>query len=194
MNHDLFRTRIWKFDSGNMFLPLEKYINDLISKDKGRIVSNVASWQSSGSLANVDELKDFKKYVQTMVTEPLIQYGIDTLNIKISINDLWANVSPKNGFNIVHDHCGDNNFFSFVYYVKTNEQNGFINFKSEMPSTKFFNLPKTTDTELNSDTVNVKVKPGDLVIFPAWLEHFTMPNPTDDMRISIAGNVKVNGN
>mgnify|MGYP000916305546 CR=1 FL=1 len=191
MQYDLFKTRIWKYNSGSMFLSLESYIKDLVAKDKGRTVSNVASWQSNGTLANADEFDQFVKYVKTMVTEPLIQYGIDTLNISISIDDLWANVSPKNGFNIIHDHSGDNNFFSFVYYIATNNENGFINFKTEVPSTKFINLPKSTHTDLNSDTVNIKVEPGDLIIFPAWLEHFTMPNSTDDIRVSIAGNIKV---
>jgi len=191
MQHDLFKTRVWKYNSGPMFLHLEDYIKDIIAKDNGRTVSNVASWQSNGTLANVDEFDTFIKYVKTMVTEPLIQYGIDTLNISITVDDLWANVSPKNGFNIIHDHCGDNNFFSFVYYLKTNDQNGTINFKTEVPSTKFINLPKKENTELNSDIVNIKVLPGDLIIFPAWLEHFTLPNPTDDMRTSIAGNVKI---
>ena len=191
MQFDLFKTRIWKYNSGTMFLSLETCIKDLLAKDKGRTVSNVVSWQSSGTLANNEMFDQFIKYVKTMATEPLIQYGIDTLNINMSIEDLWANVAPKNGFNIIHDHCGDNNFFSFVYYIKTNEENGIINFKTESPSVKFINLPKSSDTELNSDTVNIKVQPGDLIIFPAWLEHFTLPNNTDDMRVSIAGNIKI---
>lgn len=191
MHYDLFKTRIWKFNSGKMFSSLQSNIEDLLGRDPGRAVSNVAGWQSSGSLAYDDAYEELIKYVRTMITEPLVQYGIDTLNINVSVEDLWANVNPINGFNIIHDHCGDNNFFSFVYYVQTTEENGFISFKTEMPSTKFINLPKSNDTELNSDDVVIKVIPGDLLIFPAWIEHYTMPNPVDDLRITIAGNVKI---
>ena len=191
MHLDLFKTRIWKYNSGSNYFHIKKDVEDLISKDPGRQISNIGSWQSSGTLAYKDNFKELLNYVKTMATEPIVQYGIDTLNIEISINDVWANMNPKNGFNMPHDHCGDFNFLSFVYYLQTNLQNNFISFKTEMPSTKFINLPKSKDTELNSDDVVVSVEPGDLIIFPSWIEHYTLPNPTDDMRISIAGNIQI---
>jgi len=191
MQYDLFKTRVWKSNSGNMFSSLEKTVLSLMDNDSGRSVSNISGWQSSINLADKDEFKQLKKHILTMVTEPLVQFGIDTLNIQISINDLWANVNPKQAFNVAHDHLGEHNFLSFCYYIKVNSINGSIGFKSEAPGSKFINLPKTQDTELNSTDVSIKVTNGDLLVFPSWIEHYTLPNPTDDLRISIAGNVKV---
>lgn len=190
MQLDLFKTRLWKYSTGNLFSNLKDEIKKLIDQDSGRNISNINSWQSN-NIAYNETFTSLKKHVQTMVTEPLVQYGIDTLNIKISIDDMWANCNPKDGFNIVHDHAGENNFFSFCFYVDVDEKNGYISFKNENPSVRFINLPKKQDTDINSTDVVVKVVNGDLLIFPSWIEHYTTQNQSSNNRISIAGNVKV---
>ena len=190
MQYDLFVTRIWKSNSGNLFLNLKKDVAELMSADKGRTVSNVLGWQSR-DISQKDQFKQFKKHVQTMATEPLVQFGVDTLNVKLSIEDMWANVNPNQAFNMPHDHAGNNNFLSFVYYVDVDTINGHIAFQNEKPSSKFFNLPKMQDTELNSTDVNIDVRSGDLIIFPCWLNHYTYPNRSDSNRITIAGNIRV---
>lgn len=190
MQYNFFTTRIWKFNSGNMFTGLADFAVELKSTDKGRTVSNVLGWQSSTNLLNSSTTKKLIQYVQTMVTEPIVQYGIDTLNITIEVTDLWANINSKGAFNMPHEHAGNNNFFSFVYYAQVDKDNGNIAFKSPNPANKFFNLPKKEDTELNSTDVIIDVAQGDLIIFPSWLEHYTYPNKSSD-RICFAGNVKI---
>lgn len=190
MHYNFFPTRIWKFNSGNMYTHLADFAKQLQQIDKGRSISNVLGWQSSKNIVDNDNLKSFIKYVQTMVTEPIVQYGIDTLNIRIEINELWANINPKGAFNMPHEHAGANNFFSFVYYAKVDKNNGNIAFKSANPANKFFNLPKKQDTELNANDVIIDVAVGDCIIFPSWLEHYTYPNQSEE-RICFAGNVRI---
>ena len=39
------------------------------------------------------------------------------------------------------------------------------------------------------DTLIPKVKEGDMIIFPSWLEHYVSPNMSEDKRISISFNM-----
>ena len=41
------------------------------------------------------------------------------------------------------------------------------------------------------DNHEIVPEEGHLVIFPAWLNHYTTPNTSDDVRISISGNLKI---
>lgn len=86
-------------------------------------------------------------------------------------------------------HTHPNNFRSGVYYVQVADGADTINFHDPRPQTGIIRPPVTELTAYNTDQVVVKVKPGMLILFPAWLPHSVNVNQSEAERISISFNV-----
>ena len=186
--YNFFPTRIWKTvnkDATAEFLSVVEKVKKL--DPVGRQVSNVSGWQS----LNINNLLPVDFYLDFFKNEILKEYGLAEPE-KIAVVDLWANISNYGGFNQVHDHIAQNNFMSFAHYLKLPNGRSTISFRSDRPSLKFFNAPIASLNDLNSQDVALDVFEGDIVFFPAWLDHYTTPNNTHIDRISIAGNISVN--
>ncbi len=112
--------------------------------------------------------------------------------IKISgdafeITGFWANINATGAGHKIHSH--PNNFLSGVYYVETHEGGDTINFHDPRAQASIIRPPVTDLTAENTDQVVVKVKNGDLLVFPSWLPHSVDPNGSGKPRISISFNV-----
>ena len=106
----------------------------------------------------------------------------------------WLNLNAKNKFNPPHLHPA--NHYSGVYYVSVPEGSGDIYFldpraahrgSSPDPSHRLSN-PYCIDNPYDTSVFRYKPSNGKLIIFPSWLQHYVDPNPTDNLRISIAFN------
>jgi len=104
---------------------------------------------------------------------------------------MWFNVNPKSGFNIPHVHGG---IVSGVYYVASKENSGNIVFKNPASNIVYHCEADFVNSynEVNSSSWCFSPKPGLLLLFPSWLEHYVHPNLNDEDRISISFNVVVN--
>ncbi len=49
--------------------------------------------------------------------------------------------------------------------------------------------PARDQNRANPDMVSLDVRPGMLVMFPAWLQHSVPPNLSDEDRVSVAFNL-----
>ena len=186
--YNFFPTRIWKTtnkDATAEFLSVVKKVKEL--DPTGRQVSNIHGWQSH----NINKLLPVDFYLEFFKKEVLIEYGLAKPET-VEVVDVWANISNYGGFNQVHDHIAQNNFMSFAHYLQLPNGHSTISFRSDRPSLKFFNAPIASLNDLNSQDVALDVSEGDIVFFPAWLDHYTIPNNTHFDRISIAGNISVN--
>lgn len=103
------------------------------------------------------------------------------------ITGCWANLSPPGGFHIPHLH--PNNFISGVYYVQTAEGADRISFHDPRPQPEIIMPEITRPNKLNSSVHNLKVRPGRLVLFPAWFVHSVPRNESNTLRVSISFNV-----
>jgi uncharacterized protein (TIGR02466 family) len=86
-------------------------------------------------------------------------------------------------------HSHPNNFLSGVYYVETPPEADTINFHDPRIQTSIIRPPVTELTAANTDQVVVKVAPGSLLVFPAYLQHSVGPNASGQERISVSFNV-----
>lgn len=103
------------------------------------------------------------------------------------ITGCWANVAETG---LGHKpHCHPNNFLSGVYYVDADAGGDSITFHDPRPQPNIFMPPTRELTNETAGQVTLRIKPGAMVLFPAWLLHSVGPNASASRRISIAFNI-----
>ena len=107
------------------------------------------------------------------------------------ITSAWINVNNNPLIDGAHSHGGS--FFSGVYYVKSDQNSGCINFLNTNREAVSTFLPWMTvaPNSFNGSKIRHAPNPGKLLIFPSWLIHYVEHNPGDDDRISVAFNTKI---
>jgi uncharacterized protein (TIGR02466 family) len=118
---------------------------------------------------------------QTKFAVESFGYGID-----IQIINSWGTKTKPGNYSDWHNH---NNFWlSLVYYPHGNFA---ISFKK--PKMDYFLAPVKQQTTLNNTLYTFFVKEGDMLIFPAYLEHKIGHNDTKIDRYSVAINILPKG-
>jgi len=112
---------------------------------------------------------------------------------ELTVGANWINKYDLNDFQETHDHIFKNVAFSCVYYYEMPEQENpigrtfFLNrYGSE---SKVKDLNTTFKFFSNHEKISVNAQTGSFVIFPSWLQHFTVP--TKKLRITITTNVDI---
>jgi uncharacterized protein (TIGR02466 family) len=107
------------------------------------------------------------------------------------ILQLWATATHKGGFVASHNHNPVP--ISGVFYLKAKTEQGNLFLENPLDLV-IGKSPRQVDaltpTRLNYEITAVS---GKLVLFPGWMKHFTKPNPTDDLRMSMAVNFGCEG-
>lgn len=187
----------------------------IIDKCLGRIEKNVdqapvaipPGWEcvlhSSYQSNNPDMILDSKylhsiysNYVVSFLTEYRLKPG------QYNIHDPWYNVFSKSHFQEFHSHLPCD--FSVVHYAVFDEEahqaTTFINPNILLgQATKAFrpSLSNKLDSKLLEHSCYMdfytpqKIKQGDLIIFPSYLNHFVKPNTSDKKRITITFNIEM---
>jgi hypothetical protein len=92
--------------------------------------------------------------------------------------DIWLNKYSKNDYQESHIHPSD---FSFIIYYKIDKS--YTIFNNPVKS-----LLEMRDSKIFNKHYKPKLKQGDLIIFPSYLEHWVKPNSNNT---TIAGNIKI---
>ena len=110
--------------------------------------------------------------------------GIDYINkvvgdiFKFKVESWWYNINGNGHWNHPHSHPGSN--FALVLYVTDSDR--LLQLMSPFPQRIH---------ESNGDHINVNTKKGDIIIFPADIYHYVLPNPREEDRISISMNLQL---
>jgi uncharacterized protein (TIGR02466 family) len=142
-------------------------------------------WQSGHDMHTLEVFRDLVSCIDAAVDEVLTFLRI--VSRDVAITGCWANVNAPAAAHAMHTH--PNNFLSGVYYVQVAEGADTINFHDPRPQVAVFRPPVTALTAYNTDQVVIKVEPGMLLVFPAWLAHSVDANRSALPRISISFNV-----
>jgi uncharacterized protein (TIGR02466 family) len=104
---------------------------------------------------------------------------------------LWATATKKGGFVASHNH--NPIAISGVFYLEARPEQG--NLFVENPLDLLIGKsPRQIDSMVPSRlNYEIVATSGKLVLFPGWMKHFTRPNPTDDVRMSMAVNFGCEG-
>ena len=184
----LFPTNIWFWDvDDGTKLTIEQALNAKLSHvlEAAKSRPAVDSVQSS---ANLHRLKEFVELVAAihLASELVIaKLSLQVDNLKIS--GCWANINPPRTCHLAHHHA--NNLLSGVYYISTPTCADTIVFNDPRPGAQIIIPRIKSGNEGTPHSISLKVVPGRLVVFPAWLEHLVPMNKGDGLRISIAFNV-----
>ncbi len=143
------------------------------------------TWQTEATLHERPAFKEladiFRSAAKGVLDRLEIQYG------PFEITGCWASMNPKGGIHPAHNH--PNNYLSGVYYLQIPEGANAIQFHDPRPQGMMI-WPRVERYNLyNSIVANVRVRAGQLLLFPAWLVHSVHPNPSEAVRISISFNI-----
>jgi uncharacterized protein (TIGR02466 family) len=144
--------------------------NELLNKD----VKDMGFVYHSGSITNDPDLADLQKYIGDMSYTILIDMGYDMTQQELYWTEFWVQeFSRKGGGN--HDgHIHNNNHISGFYFLKCSDKTSFPIFHDPRISKEMMQLPLIKDIKVDSPAQNkfyLKIKPGTMVFFPAYLEH-----------------------
>lgn len=185
---ELFPTPLWSVD---LDAASAKALNDRLTSEINKLLSprpalpRGGSWQTDPVLHRHPGFAELADLVERTAGGALRFLAIKTPRAKIS--GMWANVNPRGGQSSVHMH--PNNFLSAVYYVQVPRGEGEIHFDDPRPQAEVMMPPTAQDNRFNGNRRIMDVRPGRLVMFPAWLRHSVPPNKSDEERISIAVNL-----
>jgi uncharacterized protein (TIGR02466 family) len=142
---------------------------------------------NSGSLIGKPEWSQVAEFIYSFAAT-MIQSVNNAATVPMILN-MWTTIYPPGAF--VPEHVHSNAQLSGVFYAKTPEKCGNIVFRdpSAVAKTMFIrNMGEfpTVDTRFVHE-----VRAGSMVIFPAWLPHFTEINESDDDRIMVSFNINM---
>jgi uncharacterized protein (TIGR02466 family) len=143
----------------------------------------------------------YDKFTKTEINDPLVQQVHDfinehgkeywkILNLSRYLNpyvlQLWVNGVAKGGFTASHNHNPVP--VAGVFYINSRPELGNLFLENPLDlvlGKSSYHSDTRTPTRFNHE---VQATSGKLVLFPGWMKHFTKPNPTDEIRISMAVN------
>ena len=92
----------------------------------------------------------------------------------MNVSGWWYNINPQGAWNIPHNHGGAH--YALVWYLT--DSDGLLNFIN--PSSR-----------IDSQDGSFNAKKGDILIFPADIVHYVMPNTKETDRVCISMNLRL---
>jgi uncharacterized protein (TIGR02466 family) len=179
--------------------PLNRELAELVLAAEGDAQavgrSNVGGWHSTTDFLDLDapSIRTLRQRITRMAIAitravTIAQAAPRTFNSQI---DGWANVSRHGHYNIVHSH--PNCLWSGTYYVSAGEPDpdGKYNGRLELIDPRAGANTLAPENTLLQGRYLITPRPGLMVLFPSWLNHFVHPFFGRGARISIAFNIKI---
>ena len=167
---------------------LKSYCYELQKQSTGRTLSNYGGWQSDDLTFDAVETSEFRNVITDKISEVLINTG---LTKKFIISNYWLYVNGKGDFNRPHIHGFST--ISGVFYISAPLNSGKLVLRNPNFAHGFaIDAKIVTDwNPFNSYTWEVEPEPNKLLMWPSWIDHYTLPNNSDEDRISLAFNILV---
>lgn len=170
---------------------LERLILAKMEEDEGVTRSNLGGWHSQSDL-----LAWSGEAGQRLAYHAAAMASANTVDVQPAAGQLhwqiegWANVSRGGDSNLPHVHGGA--FWSAVYYVRVGTASGgrLVLHDPRMPALRMHAPNLRFKTDASDQAAFFKPAAGRMVMFPAWLQHSVEPWGGEDVRISIAMNLR----
>ena len=180
MKHNIFSTPVWHIEGAPQQLVDDLYKHTSIIKENIHLYQtskNVGDSNQGGYQTSQFTWKDFHpagiEYIENVVN------NIFSPKHTVSIAGWWYNINPQGSWNIPHNHVGSNRIdYALVFYVT--DSDSLLRFVTPHNSRKN-----------EHDYYTVNANKGDILIFPADLIHYVMPNQREEDRISISMNLQL---
>lgn len=186
--HSFFPTLVWTFDlSPAQLEPVNRKIWPVIDAMRPSVAAD-SSGRTRQSDSDLQERVEFEALGKLLVRAGM--EVVDFLGVQrhdLFVSGCWVNFGATNTTH--HEHSHANNFLSAVYYLQAEKGADTINFIDPRPQAHVIAPPVVRPSALTASQVVVEIKPGRLILFPAWLRHSVDPNTSGMERISIAANL-----
>ena len=183
-----FPTYVWVFD---LEPARAQQLNTQFMADLDRLtaprpqIATGHTWQTEQTLHEFPEFASLVEMINTASASVLDQIEIDYRGFVIT--GCWANINPPGSPHNPHTH--PNNLLSGVYYVQAPEGADSICFHEPRPQVDIITPKVKRTNKFNAMIQTLPIKPGRLVIFPAWMVHSVVVNRSEGLRVSIAFNI-----
>ena len=162
------------------------YAYNLRDNERGRTASNRGGYQSQPfPVKGGDILQDF--LINIISNIPSFRNNVD---VKC---DSWVNINPPLSFNV--KHCHPNCDIAGVLWIKIPENSGDIVFHSPYNYISYNEMICYTrefqEKGKYFHDYKFPAREGNLLLFPAHLEHKVGDNNSDEDRISVSFNLKL---
>ena len=191
MIKDIFKTSIY---ITNLNLDVKHYTKKCIkySKcNKSFIKSNEGGYQSDNLILN--DWKELTNAIEQKINNEAYNYypQITGITDDLKICNMWININGTGNFNRYHIH--PNSLMAGVYYIKTPENCGDLNFeRPDVDSISYYKAfikkQSIVFDEQTFSEMNIPAEENNLCIFPPYIRHMVKPNLSNDVRISISFN------
>ena len=188
-----FSTNILEFHvpkgSQNFHVDLLEYVNQNIEQTKRNRYSLNGKTAAHGepNLTDIDAVwsRGLKNFLQDVSSKYFTEQTNQSLDFSQAKIECWYVVLGANDMSLCHVHPGAD--ISGCYYVSIPdsfiENYGSLIFIDPRPAARYSRLSA-------GQQMIIQPKVGMGLVFPSWLEHYTVPhNESDQLRVSIAWNV-----
>jgi len=196
----LFPTQFWTAELNENIEQLQKEAYSIRKSDKDGLIKSNSGSQGYHS-------KDIRDLNNLPGTDKLIKQIINAVNTihqisrqgDLQLTNFWINISGKGSSNTPHTHSGLT--YSGVFFIKVPEEMRggrflfYRNFnEADFISTEYMGhfkegyQMKGYDYPINT----ILPKENMLVVFPSWVPHAVEINLSDEERISLSFNFKLN--
>lgn len=184
---NFFPTTVWRFEVEQSEV---RAINRAVLKKIDELTKGNPElpkgekWQTDQDLHLLPEFSLLVKNINES-----LEQALDYLSViydSYEITGCWVNVSAEMARHMAHTH--PNNFLSGVYYVATGPGSDSISIDDPRPQAVVIRPDVTESRPENAHQMNLKVHPGNIILFPSWLTHSVDYNRSPGKRISVAFN------
>ena len=181
---DLFKIGIYRNHLTLNNKELKEYCYDVEQSQDGTNISNKGGFHSHDLDTNNIKIKEFMRQITSFanVYSEQIGYG------EVKLSNIWCNINSYKDYNQLH--CHPNSKVSGVYYVKTPENCGEIEFHSPAYHVLEQSSLSRADNPYTSISWWMPAEESILYLFPSWLMHLVRPNMNkEEERISFSFNL-----
>lgn len=181
----LFITQLWQFQLPELaeyhanWLEVITRLRDKDQRDEVGGRSLVGGWKSPWRLLAHRAFAPLEEQARACFAQVLEQLQAPQ-NLPFDLQGA-VNWSDQYSYNLQHGHAQA--LLSGVYYLTVPDNSGDLIFHEPRAGAKY--SPLRTASPMSSEPVAITPKVGELVIFPAWLEHSVNQSQSDQPRISI---------
>lgn len=190
---DLWPTKLYQRTLVDFDAPTRELLK--LVRDLDRSNRNVTLDYRDNNLLNMDLAGP--NWLRGEVNQSVIDY-LSTIGIDYPVNwqiHAWANINRKGDYHDAHNH--PHSYLSGTYYLKvptpskigrnrSDVRPGHITFYDPRPG---INMNSINNDPYVDPEHTILPQPGQLLMWPAFLNHFVHPNLSDETRISISFNI-----
>jgi uncharacterized protein (TIGR02466 family) len=161
-------------------------VNEYKKKNSSIEESNVAGYQSPGTLQEVEDFRPLFEYICQMGFKAIAD--LDFIDCNIALTSAWVNINDtRQCMNSEHVH-GD--VFSGVFYLQAPEESGKLVLQNPAINRMWNGCSLTSQkNQFTGESIRIEPVEGNILLFPAYLPHSVETNNHDEERISISFNL-----